>query len=77
MMSEDSHEVHAVEAELLDSLNQLRAIHGGRPLTKLPEPPYCSFCGRSKEEVGALVEGIGAHICVDCAEEARRLLLRV
>lgn len=75
-MSDDTREVRAAEKELLDALNQLRAIRGDPPLTEFPEPPYCSFCGRSKKEMGALVEGLDAHICADCAGEARRLLLR-
>lgn len=76
-MNEESIKYRLAQKELLDALNQLRAIQGEPPLTKLPEPPFCSFCGRSKDEVGALVAGVSdAHICFDCAGEARRLLLR-
>ena len=64
------------EKELLDATNALRKIEGFPPLTELPEPPFCSFCGRAKEEVGALVEGHEAYICAECAVEASRLLLR-
>ncbi len=31
----------------------------------------CSFCGRSKGEVGLLISGIDAHICEDCIENDR------
>lgn len=57
-------------------MNGLRKIEGLPPLTELPEPPYCSFCGGARKEVGALVEGHNACICLHCAEEARKLLLR-
>ena len=65
-----------MEKELLDVLNRFRAIHGYPRLPKGPNPPYCSFCGRSKEETEALVAGMDAYICGDCANEARRLLIR-
>ncbi len=75
-MNEGNFEYRAAQKELLEAINQLRDLHGEPPYNELPEPPFCSFCGRSKKEMGALVEGINAHICVDCAGEARRLLLR-
>ena len=76
MTEKQSPEGRAAQKELLDALNQLRAIRGDPPLTAMPEPPYCSFCGRAKSEVGALVEGLDAHICGEWADEARRLMLR-
>jgi len=75
-MAEDSaQDILELERELLVILNQLRTIHGFSELNELPEPPCSSFCGRSKKEMGVLVAGHDAHICVDCAGEARRLLL--
>ena len=68
--------VKLAEHELLEAANVLRAMRGYAPLTELPQPPFCSFCGRGKSEVGALVEGLNAHICRECAEEARHLLLK-
>jgi len=76
MTKDEAETLRMVEKELLDTLNQIRAIRGDSPLTEFPEPPYCSFCGRSKKEMGALVVGLDAHICIDCADEARRQLLR-
>ncbi len=32
---------------------------------------YCSFCGRSDNEVNLLIAGISAHICDSCAEQAQ------
>ena len=76
MSDEGRQLVRAAERELLEATNQLRAMRGYPPLSALPEPPFCSFCGRAKSEVGALVEGLDAHICRECAAEAHHLLLR-
>ncbi len=35
----------------------------------------CSFCGRSKGEVGLLISGIDAHICEDCILQGNEILL--
>ena len=34
----------------------------------------CSFCGRSKGDVGLLISGIDAHICEDCIEQGHQIL---
>ena len=73
---DEARALRAAERELLGATNQLRAMRGYPPLNELPEPPFCSFCGRAKSEVGVLVEGLDAYICQDCAAEAQRLLLR-
>ena len=31
---------------------------------------YCSFCGRSEDEVGLLITGVNGYICEDCARQA-------
>lgn len=36
----------------------------------------CSFCGRSKGDVGLLISGIDAHICDDCIEQGHEILLQ-
>ncbi|MBR9859707.1 ATP-dependent Clp protease ATP-binding subunit ClpX [bacterium] len=36
----------------------------------------CSFCGRSKGDVGLLISGIDAHICEDCIEQGHEILLQ-
>jgi predicted nucleic acid-binding Zn ribbon protein len=38
--------------------------------------PVCSFCGRSKDEVGALIAGDAAYICDECVAEMQRQLRR-
>ena len=68
--------VRLAQHQLLEAMNVVRSMRGYAPLSELPQPPYCSFCGRAKSEVGALVEGLNAHICGECAAEARHLLLR-
>ena len=34
----------------------------------------CSFCGRSEEETGGLLEGINSHICPECIYRGHHLL---
>lgn len=34
----------------------------------------CSFCGRSKGEVGLLISGIDAHICEDCIRQGNEII---
>ncbi len=34
----------------------------------------CSFCGRSKGEVGLLISGIDAHICEDCIQQGNEII---
>lgn len=38
---------------------------------------YCSFCGRSESQVGALLAGIDGYICNECAERAHELVNEV
>ncbi|MBF1396892.1 ClpX C4-type zinc finger protein, partial [Porphyromonas sp.] len=34
----------------------------------------CSFCGRTEEETGGLLEGINSHICPECIYRGHQLL---
>lgn len=34
----------------------------------------CSFCGRSREEVGMLIAGVSGHICESCAAQAHTIV---
>jgi ATP-dependent Clp protease ATP-binding subunit ClpX len=34
----------------------------------------CSFCGRSREEVGILIAGVSGHICENCIEQAHTII---
>ena len=35
----------------------------------------CSFCGRSKGDVGLLISGIDAHICEDCIKQGNEIIV--
>jgi hypothetical protein len=72
--AEDKRNLQVAELDLLNAFNDLRRIRGLAPLNAMPEPPFCSFCGEGKNEVGALVEGLNAFICDQCAAEAQRLM---
>jgi hypothetical protein len=76
MNAEDKRNLQVIEGDFLRALNDVRRIRGLEPLEAMPEPPFCSFCGEGKNEVGALVEGLNAHICDQCAAEAQRLMRR-
>ncbi|QIW16351.1 ATP-dependent protease ATP-binding subunit ClpX [Pasteurellaceae bacterium RH1A] len=41
---------------------------------KFEQEPHCSFCGKRRAEVDALVEGTEGHICNECIEESYALL---
>lgn len=34
----------------------------------------CSFCGRSRDEVGILIAGVTGHICENCVTQAHRIV---
>jgi hypothetical protein len=74
MDDEAKRSLQIAEREVLNALNDIRKIRGKPPLSAFPQPPYCSFCGESKDEVGALVAGDSAFICDQCAAEAQRLI---
>lgn len=74
MNAEEKRNLKVVENDLLNAFNDLLRVRGLEPLTALPEPPFCSFCGEGKDEVGALVQGLNAYICDQCAAEAQRLM---
>ncbi len=38
--------------------------------------PYCSFCGRTANEVDSMISGLDAHICNECIASARDILNR-
>jgi len=67
-------ELKDAEAELRVALNKLRAVRGEPPLTASSQPPYCSFCGRAKNEVRAMIAGASVHICNVCVAEASQLI---
>lgn len=43
-------------------------------MSEFEKEPHCSFCGKTRTEVDALIEGTEGHICNDCIEESYALL---
>ena len=43
-------------------------------MASFEKEPHCSFCGRRRNEVDQLVEGVEGHICNHCIEESYALL---
>ena len=37
---------------------------------------HCSFCGRSRDEVKILIAGQEGHICENCIEHARDIVMQ-
>jgi hypothetical protein len=48
----------------------------GKPFKEPPtgEPPYCSFCGRGRNEYRALIPGPQIYICDICVAECQKIL---
>jgi hypothetical protein len=66
------------QRELHDALNELRKMQGQPPLPFESEGEsgleYCSFCGKKKNEVKALIAGPNVYICDECVITAHKLL---
>lgn len=43
-------------------------------MSNFEKEPHCSFCGKQRQEVDALIEGTEGHICNECIEESYALL---
>lgn len=43
--------------------------------SNIPEPVYCSFCGRPNTEVVKMVKGPGVNICSECTMIAVQYLI--
>ena len=56
----------------LKALNEARRRRGEPPLSALPQAPFCSFCGKTRDEVRTLVAGNSAFICDQCVASATR-----
>ena len=41
----------------------------------MPEPVYCSFCGRPNTQVAKMVQGPGVNICSECTMIAVQYLI--
>lgn len=72
------------QRELYDAMNELRKMQGFEPLP-LPlkcatasdaarAPEYCSFCGKTRDEVRKLVAGPSVFICDECVTLAHEII---
>ena len=74
MDDEAKRNLQIVKGDFLSALNDIRKLRGQAPLSALPEPPFCSFCGQSKDEVQALIAGDSAFICNECVVMCRDII---
>lgn len=51
-----------------------RTLEGDKPTRRKSNKRYCSFCGRSEDEVGFLITGLNGNICDSCAEQAHEIV---
>ncbi len=49
-------------------------MEGDKPTRRKSNKRYCSFCGRSEDEVGFLITGMNGNICDSCAEQAHEIV---
>ena len=63
-------EFQSAQREFLRMVEGMEEFFGRKDLKAVS----CSFCGRSKAEVMALVGGLQANICDQCVEQAHRLI---
>ena len=49
-------------------------MEGDKPTRRKSNKRYCSFCGRSEDEVGFLITGLNGNICDSCAEQAHEIV---
>lgn len=74
-MDDDEKKIEAdkVRRELEASIDALRELQGKASIfeTKddesiVPEPPFCSFCGKGRNQVKHMLPGNNAYICDQC-----------
>lgn len=49
-------------------------MEGDKPTRRKSNKRYCSFCGRSEDEVGFLITGLNGNICDSCVEQAHEIV---
>ncbi len=71
----------AAQRELRKAVGQLAAIRSKPSISvplpgeeEPPLPPYCAFCGATRDEVQRLVAGPGVFICSACVQMANEVL---
>ena len=80
MAEDDSLDFGKAQQELRDAANAIKRMAG---LPAEPTPPYeksnrggpyCSFCGKSKNEVQVLIAGPSVHICNECITACQKII---
>ena len=75
MSNDDNPGEEKARAEIHDASDKLRALRGTGPKSRPePEPPYCSFCGRGKNEYRHIIEGPSVYICDLCVSGCQDIL---
>lgn len=76
MTDESETDYQRAQRELLVVANELRKKKGEQPLYEslTGEPPYCSFCGKGKNEYKTLVQGPDVYICDECVRKAQKII---
>lgn len=63
------------DGTLPPALGRLLELKARRPVPIVRgEPPYCSFCGRGRNEYRRIVGGPKVMICNDCLADAQAAL---
>lgn len=66
-------EYKATQRELADAIAQLKKITEVHRALTPSKAPYCSFCGRGKDEATAMVSGQSVFICDECLSACRSI----
>ncbi len=77
-MTEDSKIDYArAKRELSDAVRRLKGETHRDDTPSKPfasGPPYCSFCGKGKGEVDAMISGPSVFICNECVQACNTIL---
>ena len=61
--------------DLSEAANELRKSRSeSKEESVRANSPYCSFCGKGKNEVQGMVRGPSVYICTECVEAAAKLI---
>ena len=75
-MSDPKDGVAVIEAEMDAESQKGYDIWLAELIAKGPQgtPPYCSFCGKGKDEVKTIVKGPAVYICDECVSVCRGII---
>ena len=76
MDGDDKIDYERAKGEIHDAMNKLREFQRKEPLPyeELGKPPYCSFCGKSKDKVNTLIAGPSVYICNECVNICQEII---